>query len=352
MRVARTDLADRVPAAVRALVGRVTTAGGRAWLVGGTVRDLLLGSEPLDYDIATDRTPDELAALFPAAGLGDARYGTVRVATEIGPVTFTTLRAESGYRDHRHPDRIEFVTDVAVDAVRRDFTVNALYLDPATLAILDPSGGLADLEARCLRAIGPPERRFAEDPLRLLRLVKFAARCELAIAPDTAAAAGTCAAGLATLSPERGFAELSAMFTAPGRGRALRLLVELGLAAIVLPEVAAMAGVEQPPEFHPEGDVLTHVALVLEHVPAGDAVLAWSAVLHDVGKPPTFRRAADRIRFDGHDTLSARMAEDVLRRFRAPTAWIAEVVEICRDHIRFAALPEMRKARPVLALPT
>ena len=202
-----------------------------------------------------------------------------------------------------------------------------------------------DLEARVLRTIGPPERRFAEDHLRLLRAIKFAARCGLEVDAATAAAARAAAGELATLSPERAFAELTEMFVGPGRGKALELFVQFGFAAVLLPEVAAMDGVTQPPEYHPEGDVLTHVALVLGHVPANDPVLAWSAVLHDIGKPPTWREAEDRIRFDGHDVLSAKMAADVLRRFRASGELIETVGEICRDHIRFAALRDMRPRR-------
>jgi poly(A) polymerase len=147
------------------------------------------------------------------------------------------------------------------------------------------------------------------------------------------------------LSGERVYAELTDAFSGHGRGRALRLLVELGLADVVLPECAAMDGVEQPPEYHPEGDVLTHVCMVLDHVPAGSHELAWSAVLHDIGKPPTFRRGPDRIRFDGHDVLSERMARDVLDRLRAPNVVKDAVADVCRQHIRFAALPQMRPVK-------
>lgn len=345
MRVARAELARSVPAPVRAVVDRITDGGGNAWLVGGTVRDLLLGLRPRDYDVATDLRPERLAGLFDDADLADAKYGAVRVPSPLGAIGLTTLRAESGYRDHRRPDRVEFVTDLATDAVRRDFTVNALFYDCAAGEIVDPVAGLADLDARVLRAIGAPARRFDEDHLRLLRAVKFAARCDLSIEPATAAAASGAAGGLATLSPERAFAELTDAFVGPGRGAALLLLVELGFAAVLLPEVAAMAGVTQPPDYHPEGCVLTHTALVLDNVPSDDPVLSWSAVLHDIGKPPTWRQADDRIRFDGHDVLSARMAEAVLRRFHVRNDIVEPVVEICRDHIRFASLPDMRPRR-------
>jgi len=344
MHVARPDLASRLPQALRAIVDRVA-GEGRAWLVGGTVRDLLRGETPRDYDIATDLEPAAVGRLFAEADLKDARMGTTRVRCELGEVSLTTLRADGAYLDHRRPQAVRFVRDLEQDSARRDFTVNALYYDVAAGQVTDHVGGLADLEAGVLRTIGEPGQRFAEDGLRLLRLVRFAARCDFAIAPATAAAARSGAAGLQRLAPERVFQELDDAFTGPGRGAALRLLVSLDLAGVLLPEIAAMDGVTQPPEYHPEGDVLTHVAMVLDAVPAGDSALSWSAVLHDVGKPPTWRQAEDRIRFDGHDVLSASMARDILGRFRVSKALIDLVVEICRDHIRFAALPQMRPRR-------
>lgn len=341
---ARIDPA-RLPPAVVELLPALRAAGGRTWLVGGTVRDLLCSRVPRDHDIATDLTPDAVLRAVPHAMSQDARFGVCRVASPGGDISITTLRRESGYADHRRPDRVEFVCDVATDAQRRDFTVNALYADPATGEVEDPTGGLPDLAASRLRTIGEPARRFHEDALRLLRAVRFCGRCALTLEPGTAAAATAAAGDLASLSAERVFAELSDAFTGDGRGRALRLLVQLGFAAVLLPEVAAMDGVTQPPEYHPEGDVLTHVCMVLDHVPAGDAVLAWSAVLHDIGKPPTWRRADDRIRFDGHDVVSATMADAVLRRLHASNALREVVVDVCRQHIRFAGLPAMRPAK-------
>lgn len=334
-----------LPPHVRSCVQRLQGAGGCAWLVGGAVRDLLQGLAPRDYDLATDLSPAAAASALGVVDQREARLGVVRCGSDDDELTVTTLRTETRYTDRRRPDEVRFVTDVGADAVRRDFTVNAIYLEPIGGELSDPCGGIADLERGALQCIGDPMERFQEDPLRMLRMVRFAASAELKIAPEVSAAAVAAARGLESLSPERLYAELSDMFTGRGRGRALRLLVEHGLAAVVLPEVAAMDGVAQPPEHHPEGDVLTHVALVLQHCPPGDAVLAWSAVLHDVGKPPTYREAEDRIRFDGHDVLSAEMAESVLRRLHAPRDLRARVVDVCRDHIRFAALPLMRPAR-------
>ncbi|MEC8651076.1 MAG: CCA tRNA nucleotidyltransferase [Planctomycetota bacterium] len=324
---------------------RLQDAGGRAWLVGGAVRDHLQGHAPRDYDIATDLAPDAVEAALGAGDPRAKRLGVVTISSPDGEVTVATLRAEVAYSDRRRPDAVKFVEDLGVDARRRDFTANALYLVPATGELVDPCGGLADLEAGLLRCVGEAAYRLREDPLRLLRMVRFAASANLEIEAATAAAATAAAGEVSTLSSERVFRELSDMFTGRGRGRALRLLVETGLASALLPEVAAMDGVAQPPEYHPEGDVLTHVALVLDHCPPGRLALSWSAVLHDVGKPPTYREAEDRIRFDGHDVLSAEMADAILRRLCAPKALREQVVDICRQHIRFAALPQMRPAR-------
>ncbi len=338
-------LALALPADVGALARRLR-AHGRVWVVGGAVRDALLRHPVHDWDLATDLPPAVLASLLPEADARDQELGAFRLPRATGgAAVVTTLRTEADYREHRRPGRVTFIDDPLRDAQRRDFTCNAIYWDPVAGVLLDPTGGIADLRRGRLRAIGDPATRFTEDALRLLRLVRFAARCGLEVESQTAAAARGCAALAAHLSAERVYGELTAVFTARGRGRGLRLLHELGLTAVLLPEVAAMAGVTQPPEYHPEGDVLVHTILVLDHVPPGDAALAWAAVLHDVGKPPTWRQAEDRIRFDGHDTLSAKMADAILRRLHAPAAVREAVVDLAQDHIRFAALPAMRPRR-------
>lgn len=334
-----------LPEAVREVGARLGAAGGRALLVGGAVRDLLRGERPGDFDLATDLLPERVQQVLGAAEGRDRRFGSVRLPLPGGEIAVTTLREEADYRDHRRPDVVRFVSEPERDARRRDFTVNAIYLDLQSGAVLDPCDGRADLEAGLLRTIGAPRQRFVEDPLRLLRAVRFAARLSLQLEPATRDAVTACAGELRHLAPERQGHELTTMFTGPGRGRALSLLCELGLAAVLLPEVAAMAGVTQPPEYHPEGCVLTHTCMVLDHVPPGDPVLAWAAVLHDIGKPPTWRQAEDRIRFDGHDVLSAKMAAAVLDRLHQSHGLRDAVIDICRDHIRFAALPGMRPVR-------
>lgn len=330
---------------MRDAAAALRAAGGEVYLVGGAVRDALLGRVPTDWDLATSLRPEALARLFPGAGRRDLRLGVVHLPAEEGEIAVTSYRTETGYRDHRHPDEVRFVDCAADDARRRDFTVNAIYADCEAGEFFDPCGGLADLERRVLRTIGDPRVRLAEDPLRMLRAVRLSAACGLELDESTAAAMVEHAPLLHELSGERVLDELTRAFTGVGRGRALRLLVDRRLAHEILPEVPPMDGVEQPPQFHPEGDVLTHVCMVLDEVVPGDPVQAWSAVLHDVGKPATFERAADRIRFSGHDQLSAKMASTVLERMRAPRALIDTVVEVCRDHIRFASLLQMTASK-------
>lgn len=341
----RARLRIELPAPVRNTIRTLQDHGGSVWLVGGAVRDQLLGQPVRDWDLATTVEPAQLQALFPGAQELDLRLGACHLQFPEAQVVMTTLREEGDYRDHRHPETVRFVQSPEQDASRRDFTVNAIYADPRSGSILDPCGGLADLRARVLRTIGDPRTRFSEDPLRILRAVRFCGRLGFQLEARTAATLSRTTPLLQHLSPERIFDELTAAFTGPGRGRALRLLVQHGAAVEVLPEAAAMAGVPQPPRYHPEGDVLTHVCLVLDHVAPDDPVQSWSAVLHDIGKPATFERATDRIRFHGHDTLSAAMADAVLRRLHAPGELREIVVEVCRDHIRFASLPQMNRRK-------
>ena len=335
-----------IPAEIMEVLDELRRAGGEVLLVGGVVRDALLGHRFRDFDVATSLRPDAIELVLPGVR---AEFGaaSATIATAGGEVelTVTTFRIDGEYTDQRHPSSVTFVDSVAEDASRRDFTVNAIYADPWTGELTDPCGGVADVASRRLEMIGAPEERLREDPLRILRAVRFAACLEFTFAPSTEQALRLLAPETDALTRERVFDELSNAFTGPGRGRALQLLVELGIADHVLPEVLAMPGVEQPEEYHPEGDVFVHTCLVLDHAVEGDLVQAWAAVLHDVGKPATFERAADRIRFNGHDTLSADMADVILRRFNVSKELREEVVEVCRDHIRFAALPDMLPKR-------
>lgn len=330
------------------IVGRLRAHGRRAYLVGGCVRDLLLGLEPKDYDVATDATPDETAGLFDRVIEVGKSFGVSVVSTEAGNVEVATFRADGVYLDGRRPTEVRFAGPEE-DVRRRDFTMNALLLDPETLEVIDLVGGRPDIEARRLRAIGDAEARFREDRLRPLRAVRFAARYSLSIEPATEAAVARCAPLVADVSAERTRDELTRMLCAPRAGRALLLLHRLGLLKVVLPEVEAMVGVPQPPAFHPEGDVFTHTIILLDLVglePDPSPVLGWGALLHDVGKPPTIGRAdGGRITFHEHCEVGARMAEEIGRRLRLSNAEIEGVVVLVRDHLKFKDVEKMRPGR-------
>jgi tRNA nucleotidyltransferase/poly(A) polymerase len=322
----------------------------QAWLVGGCVRDLVLGREPKDYDIATDAQPEELLRLFPRAQLVGAQFGVVLVAG----VEVATFRSDHAYTDGRHPERVTFETDPKQDVLRRDFTINGLLLDPAFLnspysssslysQVLDYVGGLDDLRAGLVRAIGDPEQRFEEDHLRMLRAVRFAARFGFEIEPMTWAAIQKLHAKILRVSPERTRDELVRILTEGGARRGLELLDSSGLLRDILPEVAAMQGVAQPPEFHPEGDVWTHTLIMLEGLRLPSPALALGVLLHDVGKPGTFR-VADRIRFDGHVELGERIAREILNRLRFSNAEIEQIIALIANHMRFSHVHQMRES--------
>src|SRR5437016_2926614 len=314
--------------------------GYQAYLVGGCVRDLLLGREPADYDIATDATPEQVMRNFPQTYAVGAQFGVVLVPMAEDPsvtsavdqadvnrgrhrgktVEVATFRSDIGYSDGRHPDQVRFSKDPRQDVQRRDFTINGLLLDPLKNEVLDFVGGRKDLDAGIIRAIGEPELRFAEDKLRMLRAVRFAARFGYSIEPQTSAAIQTLAPQIHHVSSERVLHEL-------------------------LPEIEAMKGVEQPPQFHPEGDVFVHTLLLLEKLPHPcPATLGWGALLHDVGKPPTFRVAPDRIRFDGHVDVGVKMAEEICRRLRFSNHDIDQILALVKNHIRFAHAMQMSEA--------
>lgn len=329
---------------------RLKEAGFRALFAGGCVRDRLLGREPGDHDVATSATPEQVLAKFPRAVTVGARFGVVVVPVGTTNVEVATFRADGRYVDGRRPEGVTF-SDPPTDASRRDFTVNGLFEDPVTGEVLDYVGGVADLKARILRAIGDPEGRFREDHLRLLRAVRFAVRLRFAIEPGTLAAVTRLAPLVATVSHERIRDELVKILH-DGRGRGLRLLRETGLLDHVLPEVAAMSGVPQPPPYHPEGDVFVHTCLAVDRVDvtgreAAEAhALLLGALLHDVGKPVTLSRDPDgRIRFNGHDARGAEMAEAILVRLRLPTKTVERVVSMVAQHMTFPNAPKMRTSR-------
>jgi poly(A) polymerase len=331
------------------IAARLREHGHQAWLVGGSVRDLVLGREPKDYDIATDARPNQLLGIFPGAQLVGAQFGVVLV----DGVEVATLRSDHSYQDGRHPSDVTFETDPKRDVLRRDFTINALLLDPSSLTsevvdyvggVVDYVGGVADLRAKIIRAIGDPEQRFEEDHLRMLRAIRFAARFGFEIEPGTMAAIQKLHQRILRVSPERIRDELVRVLTEGAPRRGFELLDASGLLGDILPEVAAMQGVEQPPEFHPEGDVWTHTLIMLEGLHQPTPTLALGVLLHDVGKPGTFR-VADRIRFDGHVELGERIARDILTRLRFSNADIDQVIALIANHMRFKHVLEMRDSK-------
>ncbi len=321
-------------------------AGHQAYFVGGCVRDLLLRREPADYDVATDATPDRVQQLFPRTVAVGAQFGVVLVADDQTQVEVATFRSDLGYSDGRHPDRVAYSNHPEQDALRRDFTINGMMLDPRDGRVLDFVMGQEDLRAGLIRAIGRAGHRFAEDKLRMARAVRFAARFGYRIEEQTRAAIRGLAAQVAQVSPERLREELTKMLTEGAARRAFELLDDTGLLPVLLPEVAAMKGVEQPPQFHPEGDVWVHTRLMLEKLAAGcSPTLAWGVLLHDVGKPPTFAPPVGpegRIRFDGHVEAGARMAEAICRRWRFSNEETDQVCALVAHHLRFKDAPQMK----------
>jgi poly(A) polymerase len=262
-----------------------------------------------------------------------------------GAIEVATFRSDVGYSDGRHPDQVRFTKDPREDVERRDFTINGMLLDPVTNEILDFVGGRDDLKAGIVRAIGDPERRFAEDKLRMLRAVRFAARFDYKIDPATMEAIQKLAPKIHQVSSERVREELTKMLTEGRARRAFELLDSTGLLPEVLPEISAMKGVEQPPQYHPEGDVFVHTLLLLEKLPAGvSKTLAWGALLHDVGKPPTFRVAPDRIRFDGHVEVGVKMAAEICRRLRFSNDETDQILALIDNHMRFADVQRMNQS--------
>jgi poly(A) polymerase len=360
--------------------------GHQAYFNGGCVRDMLLGREPADYDVATDATPEQVMRIFPETFAVGAQFGVVLVpfteskemvrenegsenaatlrkggasATAGGAtalretathvkgdvVEVATFRSDVSYSDGRHPDEVRFSSDPREDVERRDFTINGMLLDPMTSEVLDFVGGREDLKRGIIRAIGEPERRFREDKLRMLRGVRFAARFGYEIEPVTFGATRRLAPQIHQVSAERIRDELTKMLTEGRAQRGFQLLDDTGLLERVLPEISAMKGVDQPPQYHPEGDVFVHTLLLLGKLPAGvSKTLAWGALLHDVGKPATFRVAPDRIRFDGHVEVGVKIAAEICRRLRFSNDQTDQILALIDNHMRFGQIFKMKES--------
>ena len=328
------------------IVRRLQTAGFAAFWVGGCVRDFLLGREPQDYDIATDARPEQIEKLFKRTiGVG-RKFGVMVVVEDGHQFQVATFRAEADYMDGRHPEQVTF-SDAQADARRRDFTVNGLFYDPIVEKLHDWVGGEKDLRAKIIRTIGSPDERFAEDHLRLLRAVRFAAQLDFEIEPQTFVALKANAPKIGNISAERIRDELIKLFSPPHAARGLVLLRDSGLLEPILPELAAAISCEQSPDFHPEGSVFEHIRLMLEKLPPNTpSSLPWAVILHDIGKPVTAEHdpQTGAIHFYEHEKTGAVMAERILQRLRFPKKQIEEIVACVRQHMQFKDVKQMRKA--------
>ena len=335
---------------------RLIDAGHTAYFAGGCVRDTLLSIEPKDYDIATSATPAEVQDLFPKSNAIGAHFGVILVKANGFPFEIATFRHDGSYKDGRHPESVSFTTPED-DASRRDFTVNGLFQNPQSGEIIDFVNGQQDLKAQCLRAIGNPTERFQEDALRLMRAIRFASTLGFQIEPATWSAICENSDLLAKISAERIRDEFTSILTSKHRARGFDLLTESGLMKHIVPEVYELIGCEQPPQWHPEGDVYTHTRIMFDMLDDNpSAELALAVLLHDIGKPATYSydQAEDRIRFNGHDRIGAEMADTILHRLKYSNHTIDEVCAMVANHMNFMNVQMMRtaKVKRFMARPT
>ena len=325
-----------------AILKTLQKQGHESYFAGGAVRDLLLEKSISEIDIATSASPQEIEQLFPKTLSVGKQFGVIVVVQDTNNYEVTTFRKEADYVDGRHPTQVSF-TDAQHDVERRDFTINALFFNPFTEEVIDYLKGREDLERKLIRTVGPPQSRFQEDKLRLLRALRFACQLDFEIEQQTYQQVKEHASQLTQVSWERIRDEVLKILTGPDPSRGLKLMFDSGILEVILPEIAAMHGVQQPPEFHPEGDVFVHTCLMFELSQKRSETLALEILLHDVGKPPTFI-IKERIRFDGHADLGAKMAEEICRRLRISNQQIEEVVDVVKDHLRFIHVQEMRES--------
>src|SRR3990167_7141603 len=332
----------------RTLLSQLKNSGYKAFCVGGCTRDMLMNVPPKEYDITTSATPEEVSNIFSHTIPVGVSFGVILVL--IGHYRFevATFRKDEGYSDSRHPDYVTYSTDEEEDVLRRDLTINGMLYDPIEEEAIDYAGGVDDIRDGIIRTIGVPLDRFSEDKLRLMRAVRFASRYGFAIEGDTYGALKELASRINLVSAERIKDELVKIITQRNPGDGLKMLRETGLLRYILPEVDIMHGVEQPPEFHPEGDVFKHKCLVLDKIyentgGLASPELAMGGLLHDVGKPPTFS-VSDRIRFNGHDKLGADMSREICRRLKFSNKQIELIYELVREHLKFKDVFYMKKS--------
>lgn len=339
------------------IIQRLKENGYEAYFAGGCVRDHLRGKEPKDFDIATNARPDDILRLYPDANTVGAHFGVILVRYHKWDFEIATFRTDIGCTDGRHPDRIAF-TDAKEDAKRRDFTINGMFYDPFDEKIIDYVDGQEDLKNGIIRAIGNPEERFREDYLRMMRAIRFSTMLDFEIDPKTWLAIQQHSSQINEISPERTRDELDRIWLSPNRVKGFDLLVDSGLMETILPEILKLQGCEQPPQFHPEGDVFIHTRLMLSLLPEeiDSLPLVLSVLFHDIGKPATqsFDEKDKRIRFNGHDRVGAEMTESILRRLRYKNEVIDDTTVAVKNHMAFINVKEMRtaKLKRMMARPT
>lgn len=326
-----------------AIVRRLRETGYESFLAGGCVRDILLGKMPKDYDITTSAKPAEIAQTFPETIPVGAHFGVMLVLIDSDPFEVATFRHDGPYLDGRHPTHVRFGS-LEEDVRRRDFTINGMVYDPIDDRVIDLVDGQIDLRRKMVRAIGNARERFVEDRLRMIRAVRFAASLDFVIEAETLAALKELAPTIGAVSWERIGDEITRILTEGGARRGFQLLDDSGLLLATLPEIAAMKGVEQSPDYHPEGDVFTHTLLLLSHLQAPTETLAYGCLLHDVAKPPCFRKEGEKITYYGHTELGAVMAEEILKRLKRSRATWERVAYLVRSHLRHMQAAQMRLA--------
>ena len=321
-----------VPRVVVRFCTEFRSNGHACYLVGGAVRDMVMGRAPVDFDFTTDAEPEKVMSLFRRVIPTGVAHGTVTVLFERYSFEVTTYRAENTYTDGRHPDSVHFVSNIQEDLARRDFTMNAIAYDPVSGELLDPHDGVSDIRARTIRAIGDPSQRFAEDALRMLRAARFAAQLEFTIDPDTAEAVKQSPDRISVVSAERVRDELSRLIASPRPSEGIRLLLDLGLLQQIIPELVEGIGVQQRAGH--VFDVFDHSLHACDVLPSDRIELRFAALLHDIGKPRSLAIRDDGERtFHGHDQLSAEIADAILERLRFSNEFRKRVVNLVRHHM-------------------
>jgi poly(A) polymerase len=332
----------------REVVVELRKAGHKAFCVGGCARDTLLGIEPKEYDITTSATPQEVSEIFPHTVPIGVSFGVILVITGKYQFEVATFRKDQSYTDGRHPDKVIYSSEEQEDVRRRDFTINGMLYDPIEEEVIDYVDGIRDIKSKIVQTIGDPYERLNEDKLRMMRAIRFSSRYNFELNLDTFLAIEKLAADITQVSGERIRDEITKIITQSNPGHGLNMLSVSGLLKYILPDVEIMNGVEQPPEFHPEGDVFIHTCLVLDKLHKNQAgvvspELAIGALLHDVGKPPTFS-VSDRIRFNGHDKLGADMSKKICRELKFSNKQIEVIYALIRDHLKFKDVFNMKKS--------